>query len=129
MKVYANIISHLPQVAANSPAHAKSATAPERQQLPAGGKESPQPVDVEDLRSQLVEAAGIISDLVDNLNLDSDLQFKVDEDTGVNVITVLDGETGEVIRRLPSEESLAISRYIAEFSNAPPIGLLMDSVE
>lgn len=101
----------------------------ERQAAVTGGKQQPPPADVVDLQQELVDAAEIISDLVQNLNLDSDLQFQVDDSTGANIITVLDGETGEVIRRFPSEESMAIARYIAEFAEAPRVGLLMDQTE
>lgn len=101
----------------------------ERQDLPARGNESPPSAPAVNLQEQLVQAADIISELVQNLNIDSDLQFQVDDSTGANVITVLDGETGAVIRRFPTEESLAIARYIAEFSEAPRIGLLTDQVE
>lgn len=41
--------------------------------------------------------------------LASDLQFKVDEETGVRVIKVMDRTTQEVIRQIPSEEMLAIA--------------------
>ena len=101
----------------------------ERQNLPARGNDSPPSAPAVDLEAQLVQAADIISELVQNLNLDSDLQFQVDDSTGASIITVLDGETGDVIRRFPTEESLAIASYIAEFSEAPRVGLLMDQVE
>lgn len=101
----------------------------ERQAQAPSGNTSPPEAKVADLQARLIDAAEIISNLVDNLNLDSDLQFKVDDSTGASIITVLDGETGEVIRRFPTEESLAIARHIAEFSDAPRVGLLMDSTE
>lgn len=101
----------------------------ERQVQPQSGNTSPPEANVADLQAKLIDAAEIISNLVENLNLDSDLQFQVDDSTGASIITVLDGETGEVIRRFPTEESLAIARHIAEFSDAPRVGLLMDSTE
>lgn len=101
----------------------------ERQATAATGKEQPPAADVSGLQKQLIDAADTISGLVQNLNLNSDLQFQVDDSTGANIISVLDGETGEVIRRFPSEESMAIARYIAEFAEAPKVGLLMDQIE
>lgn len=101
----------------------------ERQAAAANGKQQPPAADVVDLQADLVKAAETISDLVQSVNLDSDLEFQVDESTGTSIISVLDGETGEVIRRFPSEESMAIARYIAEFAEAPKVGLLMDQTE
>lgn len=40
----------------------------------------------------------------------NNLQFTIDEDTGINVVKVVDTETKEVIRQFPSEEILAIAR-------------------
>ena len=42
------------------------------------------------------------------------IQFSVREETGRSIITVTDRETGEEIRKFPSEEALAIADYIAE---------------
>jgi flagellar protein FlaG len=101
----------------------------DRQPTAKGGNEQPQTANVVDLHEQLVKAAETISDLVQSLNLDSDLQFQVDDSTGTNIITVIDGKTGDIIRSFPSEESLAIARYIAEFADAPTVGLLTDQIE
>ncbi|MBN8440728.1 MAG: flagellar protein FlaG [Thauera sp.] len=40
------------------------------------------------------------------------LQFSVDDDLGRTVVKVLDTETNEVIRQIPSEEVLAISKAV-----------------
>lgn len=44
------------------------------------------------------------------------LQFKVDEDSGRNVVTVLDSDTGDVIRQIPSEELLDVINRLNEAS-------------
>jgi len=46
----------------------------------------------------------------------SDLQFAVDGDSGTVVVRIVDSQTKEVIRQIPSEEMLAISRYMGEMS-------------
>ena len=43
-----------------------------------------------------------------------DLQFNVDEESGKTVIKVMDSQTGETIRQIPSEEMLEISRALSE---------------
>ena len=47
-------------------------------------------------------------------NLQRDMVFQVDEATGRVVITVIDSHSKEVIRKIPTEEALAISRHLAE---------------
>ncbi len=41
-----------------------------------------------------------------------DLQFSIDQDSGRTVVKVVDSVTKEVVRQIPSEEMLAISRAI-----------------
>ncbi len=47
-------------------------------------------------------------------SLRRDLQFSVDERNGKSVVRVVDSETGETIRQIPSEEILAISRALSQ---------------
>lgn len=42
----------------------------------------------------------------------SDLQFQVDEATGTTVIKVVDRETSEIIRQIPSQEMLEIAQAL-----------------
>src|SRR5215471_11799685 len=41
---------------------------------------------------------------------DHNLRFSVDEGTGITVVKVVDANTGELIRQIPSDEVIAISR-------------------
>lgn len=41
-----------------------------------------------------------------------DLQFSIDQDSGRTVVKVVDTVTNEIVRQIPSEEMLAISRAI-----------------
>lgn len=43
-----------------------------------------------------------------------DLAFSIDEDTARSVVTVIDGQSGDVIRQIPSEEVLALAERIQE---------------
>ncbi len=61
----------------------------------------------------------ITDDVVNELNnailgVRRELRFSIDEDSGRAVVQVLDSETGEMIRQLPSDEILAVSRHIRE---------------
>lgn len=42
----------------------------------------------------------------------SNLQFSIDQASGKTVVKLLDSQTGDVIRQIPSEEMLAISRSL-----------------
>lgn len=57
-------------------------------------------------------AVSQINDYVQNLQ--RNLQFTVDEATGKDVVTIIDSESKEVIRQLPSEEALELARRLAE---------------
>lgn len=52
---------------------------------------------------------------------DRDVQFDIDQSTGKTVVRVVDASTHEVIRQMPSEETLAIARAISRMS-----GLLLN---
>lgn len=60
-----------------------------------------------------------IKHVVDNINKAlkqsaRNLEFTVDTDTEKPVVKVVDSETGDVIRQIPSEEMLSITRAIDE---------------
>jgi len=78
------------------------------------GKALPQdPLKAEASQSQKIEET--VSDLNKFVqSIQRGIQFSVHEETGRSIITVTDRETGEEIRKFPSEEALAIADYIAE---------------
>lgn len=45
-------------------------------------------------------------------SVSTNLQFTLDEDTGHTVVKMIDIQTAEVLRQIPSEEMLAISKSI-----------------
>ena len=51
----------------------------------------------------------------------SQLKIETDEDTGIQVVKIIDQETKEVVRQLPPETVLKIAKYIDEIT-----GLLYD---
>ena len=68
--------------------------------------------DAQNQTESIHEAVSRINDYVQNLQ--RSLQFTVDEESGKDVVTVLDKQTEEIIRQFPSEEVLQIARRIAE---------------
>ena len=45
-------------------------------------------------------------------SLDRELQFAVDDDTGRTVVTILDSTTQKILRQIPSEEILELSKSL-----------------
>lgn len=45
----------------------------------------------------------------------SNLQFTIDKDTSATVVKVIDSETDQVIRQIPSEDALRIAKAIDDF--------------
>lgn len=84
----------------NTPAANGSSVAGKGQ---ASGKEA---VSSEDLAKVLEEITQHFQ------NLERDLKFSVDQQSGRQVITVLDSKTKEVIRQIPSEEVQALARML-----------------
>ena len=60
-------------------------------------------------------------------NTQRDVDFSVDDSTGRVVVRVIDSESEEVIRQIPSEEMLAISRHLIEsLETEQPKGFLIE---
>jgi flagellar protein FlaG len=70
-------------------------------------------------REQLEKVAQQLQDFMGEMN--RSLQFQVDEDSGRDVIKVLDKDTGDIIKQYPSEEVLNIVSKLSETA-----GLLID---
>lgn len=71
--------------------------------------------------SKLTQVATELSDMMSMMSMmRKGLEFKVDENSGQAVVTVLDKDTGDVIRQMPSEEALALAEKLSEVT-----GLLM----
>ncbi len=70
-------------------------------------------------REQLEKMAQQLQDFMGGMN--RSLQFKVDEDSGRDVIKVLDKNSGEVIKQYPSEEVLSLVSKLSESA-----GILID---
>jgi uncharacterized FlaG/YvyC family protein len=88
-----------------------------RQELATGGKNipvvaPPAPDAVTAKEKGIDKALRSVSGYVQNIS--RELNFSVDEDLNRSIVTVLDEETGEIIRQIPTEEMLQLARHIAE---------------
>jgi len=71
------------------------------------------------------DAAKVLNEFAKEIQ--TNLSFSVDEGSGRSVITVIDSETGDVIRQLPAKEILAVANLIREFaaSDIEKVGVLL----
>ncbi len=63
---------------------------------------------------EIIRATSEINDVV--AKTPHRLHFNLDEDTGRPVVTVIDRETNEVIKQIPAEEVLEISRHLEKMT-------------
>ncbi len=91
----------------------KETAAPEaeRNEKAARGEDLPPTHDAKDADEASVESAvSRIADFVQNFQ--RDLQFSIDKDSDRMVVKVVDSNTQEVIRQIPSEETLRIAQNL-----------------
>lgn len=67
-------------------------------------------------RDVVAKAAADLQSFVQSMG--RNLSFSVDETTGYHVVRVVNPNTGELVRQLPSEELLKISRDFQRLNNA-----------
>jgi flagellar protein FlaG len=67
-------------------------------------------------RDVVAKAAADLQNFVQSMG--RNLSFSIDEATGYNVVRVVNPNTGELVRQLPSEELLKISRDFQRLNNA-----------
>lgn len=98
-QVYASVLPQPPAV--------------EREQsLPAKVKEASPTEDKPHTREDLEKAVGDIRDFVQSSQ--RQLDFSIDDSTGLVVVKVIATDSGEVIRQLPSETALKLAQSLSE---------------
>lgn len=90
--------------------------------LPQGGNELP-PQQREARPEQFEVAVTQIADYVQNIN--RELEFSLDDDSGRTVLKVLDSESQELVRQIPSDEMLVLARKIRQLTPEAAKGLLL----
>ena len=98
----------------------------DRQSIADSGKIAPAALTYEQMvdvrKKELNNAVRTVSGYVQNIA--RELNFTVDEKLGKTVVTVVDQATGDVIRQIPSEDMLELSRNLAEIRERSAKGLL-----
>ena len=93
------------QVATQKPATSATASAQENSAETVGLNPSS-----ESNRDQLNAAVKATQEFVGSIN--SSLEFSVDDDTGTSVVKIVDKDTKELIRQIPSAEMLSIAKAL-----------------
>ncbi len=90
----------------------------EGQALPVEGNKQPQLVEQS---ADIREAVSEINDFVQNVH--RDLSFNLDEASGRTVIKVINRDSGDLIRQIPTVEVLAIASHLRDVrENAETLG-------
>lgn len=80
-------------------------------------------------QEKLQQAAEQFAEVAQTLN--RELQFSVHDDIGHTVITVIDRQTGDIVRQIPSEEVVRLAQRMTELNSEQAIdsatGVLIDS--
>jgi flagellar protein FlaG len=63
----------------------------------------------------LKQAVGQLNDFVQNMQ--RNLQFSIDKESGTMVVKVIDAKSEKVIRQIPSEETIKLARSLVEQSD------------
>lgn len=77
-------------------------------------QDNPSPPPPQDNKAAMQSAVASINRYLQENN--KNVQFDIDHSTGKTVIRVVDAVTQEVVRQMPSEETLAIARAISRMS-------------
>ncbi len=96
-----------------------------RQHIAEAGKAVPaqQPIlSSEEKKKELNNAVKNLSGYVQNIT--RELNFSIDQELGKTVVTVVDELSGDVIRQIPSEEMLELTRRLADAREKNIKGLL-----
>jgi len=70
-----------------------------------------------------------LADAIDKLNskvqnLNRNLEFSLDEESGKVLVKVVDAQTHEILRQIPSEEAVELARRIEQYMQSHHIGLV-----
>tara|TARA_R110002049_G_scaffold68608_5_gene177918 strand:- start:27 stop:425 length:399 start_codon:yes stop_codon:yes gene_type:complete len=95
-----------------------------RQPVVDSGKQSPQQDAAAGGDASMQQAVATIEEYFQQTS--RSLRFMVDAQSGVELFTVVDTATGEVVRQVPTEAVLAAARHIREYAGDLAAGTLLD---
>ncbi|MCL1145272.1 flagellar protein FlaG [Shewanella marinintestina] len=72
--------------------------------------------DSEEKTADIHEVANELNDMMSLMR--KGLAFKVDEHSGQSIVSVLDVDSGDIIRQIPNEEALELAQKLAEVAGS-----------
>ncbi|MES9973669.1 flagellar protein FlaG [Candidatus Thiodiazotropha sp. LNASS1] len=121
-----NVINNLANEYAYKRDVSKTAQSPVTQNLTSSEEgERKQAADVE---QPLVIDSKELALNVENLTqiVNRNLEFSIDQETGTQVIRVIDSDTGELVRQIPPDQILHVISHIEEMQDELLPGVLLD---
>ena len=74
-----------------------------------------QKADSKSVKEEVTQAVNKLNDYVQNIQ--RNLHFSIDHDSGVMVVQVIEANTDKVIRQMPNEETLRLARHLVEHND------------
>jgi len=108
----------IPPVAPNSLPHASAAVETRRELLnTVTSTKDNQRSDLDDKQAKAPASLQDIEKATDQVKkfvspVNSDIQFSIDDETGITVVKVVDKSTNEIIRQIPGDEILQIAKAL-----------------
>ncbi|WP_051278820.1 flagellar protein FlaG [Chitinilyticum aquatile] len=75
-------------------------------------RDAVQAIDPKEQARQIDEAVKQINETIKTLNKDVGLEFSTDEDTKIKMVKLVDTQSKEILRQIPSQEVLNIAKAI-----------------
>ena len=89
---------------------------------PVAENTKPSPVGVTEIHQpspeQLKQVTDNINQAMQQSNQNLEFEFTMDTDTKKSIVRVVDKQTGELVRQIPTEETVAIARSIDRFQRS-----------
>lgn len=79
-------------------------------------EKTPLAKDSEEKTADIHEVANELNDMMSLMR--KGLAFKVDEHSGQSIVSVLDVDSGDIIRQIPNEEALELAQKLAEVAGS-----------
>lgn len=89
---------------------ASSESQREKPALPRVAVPAPEPAPAAKPAQEKVKEA--VEEIQRNISSSTDLQFSVDSATGRTIVSVVDAETREIVRQIPTEEVMKLARAL-----------------
>jgi flagellar protein FlaG len=71
--------------------------------------------DAKSVKEEVTQAVNKLNDYVQNVQ--RNLHFSIDHDSGIMVVKVVEANTDKVIRQMPNEETLRLARHLVEHND------------